>query len=281
VKASEIEARLEGRLRRLATLRGAFSLDGNRRLESQAQFERTLTRQLETSAGAVTVGLLRAHPGGVGLEAVAGALEARLRPTDAVARVGPDDVAFSVLAPATSTKRFVGEALQGLASGGISLGLTDTLEHPGAEAPGLVQAALAALAPWGVQGLTRRHSVLIADDDEQIRFLVRRLLERQGYDVEEASDGTVALERLAGRVGGARFDLVVVDLHLPRKSGHDLLAALPRISPTTRALVLSAQSRDPDVAAAFASGAADFVAKPFSAAVLLARTARLLKDVRP
>jgi DNA-binding response OmpR family regulator len=281
VKANELEARLEGRLRRVAALRSAFSLESNRRLESQAQFERALTRQLETAGGPVTVGLLQALPGSAGVDVVAASLETRLRSTDAVARVGTDAVAFSVLAPAASAKRFVGEALQGIPTGGLTLGLTDSVERLGADAPGLLQAAQAALAPLSVQGVTRRHSVLIADSDEHIRVLVRRLLERQGYEVEEAPDGTVALERLSRRVGSARFDLLVVDLHLPRRSGRELLESLPNISPSTRALVLSGQSRDPDVAAAFASGAADFVAKPFSATVLLARAARLLKDARP
>ena len=71
-------------------------------------------------------------------------------------------------------------------------------------------------------------TVLIIDDEPGIRFALRRWFERQGWKVEEAGDGDAALSRLreVSDDGDDRFDVIVCDVHLPRRSGASLLALL-------------------------------------------------------
>ena len=70
-------------------------------------------------------------------------------------------------------------------------------------------------------------AVLVVDDDESIRTLVNRLLTRGGYEVTVAADGVEALERMRERT----FDAVVLDLMMPRMSGHEVIDVLSEEQP--------------------------------------------------
>ena len=112
-------------------------------------------------------------------------------------------------------------------------------------------------------------TVLVADDDLDIRELVAFKLAQAGYEVRSAPDGVAALD--AARAGGV--DLVVLDLMMPGLSGLDVCAELPVI-------MLTARAQDQDVATGFAAGADDYVVKPFSPRELVSRVQAVLGRAR-
>jgi putative two-component system response regulator len=116
--------------------------------------------------------------------------------------------------------------------------------------------------------------ILVIDDDDYVRRLLRRLLSPVGYAVEEAS---TAEEGLA-RVRTDAPDLVMLDLHLPDRSGHDVLEAI-RADPATRLLpvvMLTGMATATEKMRAQAEGVTDFIAKPFSQEELLPRVRALV-----
>jgi DNA-binding response OmpR family regulator/HPt (histidine-containing phosphotransfer) domain-containing protein len=124
------------------------------------------------------------------------------------------------------------------------------------------------------------HRILVADDEPALRRVLQRLLEQEGYVVETVEDGEQALTRLLNP-SLAPVDLLLLDVHMPRRSGIEVLRALREASSPVRALVLSARIRDEDVMKLYNEGAVDFVAKPFSIHTLLARVIRLLPPRTP
>jgi DNA-binding response OmpR family regulator/HPt (histidine-containing phosphotransfer) domain-containing protein len=127
--------------------------------------------------------------------------------------------------------------------------------------------------PAGTQ--PRSHRILVADDEPALRRVLQRLLEAEGYVVETVTDGEEALSRLLNP-NLTPVDLLLLDVHMPRRSGIEVLKALREASSPVRALVLSARIRDEEVMKLYNEGAVDFVAKPFSIHTLLARVTRLL-----
>ena len=119
-----------------------------------------------------------------------------------------------------------------------------------------------------------RGTVLVVEDDDPVRALLREVLRRQGYAVLEACDGRAALE-LAGSHGGP-IDLLVSDCLLPHLSGAELARGLRRRFPDLRVLFVSGypsaeaagvEPTDPDD---------PFLQKPFNPAALVALASRLL-----
>jgi DNA-binding response OmpR family regulator len=106
--------------------------------------------------------------------------------------------------------------------------------------------------------------VLVADDDEQIRFLLALLLEQDGYSVHTATCGGEALDEMMKR----RFDAIVTDVEMPRITGFDVLAFCRAAFPRVPVILMSATSneyRDP----ALERGAYAYVEKPFNGDDLL------------
>ncbi len=117
-------------------------------------------------------------------------------------------------------------------------------------------------------------TILIADDDTDIRDLVVFKLEQAGHTVIAVGDGLAALE-------GARRerpDLCVLDLMMPGLSGLDVCADLRRNEATASipVIMLTAKAQEADVTAGFATGADDYVVKPFSPRELVSRVAAVL-----
>jgi len=121
-------------------------------------------------------------------------------------------------------------------------------------------------------------TVLVADDDLDIRELVAFKLAQAGYEVRSAPDGVAALG--AARAGGV--DLVVLDLMMPGLSGLDVCAELRREPATAElpVIMLTARAQDQDVATGFAAGADDYVVKPFSPRELVSRVQAVLGRAR-
>jgi two-component system OmpR family response regulator len=114
---------------------------------------------------------------------------------------------------------------------------------------------------------TGRVRVLLVDDDRSITGVLGRGLEADGFAVETLGDGRAALDRLAR----SSFDAVVLDIMLPVLSGYEVLKRLRAVGDQTPVLMLSAKDGEYDLADAFDLGADDYLVKPFSYVVLVAR----------
>jgi DNA-binding response OmpR family regulator len=109
--------------------------------------------------------------------------------------------------------------------------------------------------------------ILVTEDEPRIRAFVTRALEAEGFATDGASDGEEAL-RLARRQS---YDLVVLDLLLPRMDGFTVLRELRHGNPDVPVLILSARSDLPTKLRGFDLGASDYLQKPFALDELLAR----------
>jgi len=116
------------------------------------------------------------------------------------------------------------------------------------------------------------YSVLVVEDEEQIRRFVRGALEEEGCAVFEAATGAQALIE----VGTHRPDLVVLDLGLPDTDGINVIRDM-RAWSDVPIIILSARSNEEDKIGALDAGADDYLAKPFGLGELLARTRALLR----
>ncbi len=119
-------------------------------------------------------------------------------------------------------------------------------------------------------------TVLVIDDEVQIRRLLRLTLEARGYRVFEATTGQEGLLEAAQR----RPDIVLLDLGLPDLDGVSVLKRLREWSHVP-VVVLSVRDREDDKIAALDNGADDYVAKPFSTGELLARLRVAQRHARP
>ncbi|HYZ97172.1 MAG TPA: response regulator transcription factor [Acidimicrobiales bacterium] len=115
--------------------------------------------------------------------------------------------------------------------------------------------------------------LLLVEDDRKIATAVKRGLEAEGFTVEVALDGH---DGLWMATEGA-YDLVVLDIMLPGRNGYQICADLRRAGDWTPILMLTAKDGDLDEAEALDTGADDYLTKPFSYPVLLARVRALLR----
>jgi DNA-binding response OmpR family regulator len=115
--------------------------------------------------------------------------------------------------------------------------------------------------------------VLVVEDDKKIATAVKRGLGAEGYTVDVAFDGTDGLW-LATE---GSYDLIVLDIMLPGRNGYQVCAALREKGDWTPILMLTAKDGDLDEAEALDTGADDYLSKPFSFAVLVARIRALLR----
>jgi DNA-binding response OmpR family regulator len=114
--------------------------------------------------------------------------------------------------------------------------------------------------------------ILVVDDDESIRTLLRRMLTIEGYSVDEAPDGATAISKLEAGLP----DLLLLDIMMPGQDGLDVLQGVRRTSDLP-VILLTAKGEEADRVLGFRFGADDYVVKPFSTAELFARIAALLR----
>jgi DNA-binding response OmpR family regulator len=117
-----------------------------------------------------------------------------------------------------------------------------------------------------------RLKLLVVDDDEDIRVLLRELLGRAGYEVDEAADGRTALRRLYERPPA----LVILDVTMPEMDGYQTLERIRDLSDVP-VLMLTARTQELEKVRGLTAGADDYVAKPFGRQELLARVQALLR----
>ncbi|HED65070.1 MAG TPA: response regulator transcription factor, partial [Planctomycetes bacterium] len=114
---------------------------------------------------------------------------------------------------------------------------------------------------------TMSMKILVVEDEEALAFGIRDALTHAGYDVSVAHEGNTALEMMKEQP----FDLVVLDIMLPGKSGLEVLKELRQEKHDLRVVVLTALADESDVLRGFELGADDYMAKPFSPRELVAR----------
>lgn len=117
--------------------------------------------------------------------------------------------------------------------------------------------------------------VLVVEDEEHLAQGLRFNLEAEGYSAEVVGDGETATERLLGK--NENFDAVVLDIMLPGKDGFSVVSELRAARNYVPVLMLTARGRPEDVLKGFASGADDYLPKPFELEILLARLQGLLR----
>jgi two-component system phosphate regulon response regulator PhoB len=120
-------------------------------------------------------------------------------------------------------------------------------------------------------------TVLLAEDDPDIRHLVSARLRRSGFEVVETGDGDAAL----AATRRSRPDLVLLDLRMPRLDGLDVLRALRADPATARlpVLILTARTRPLDVEPGRDAGVTGYIVKPFSPGELVRRVEETLTRV--
>lgn len=126
--------------------------------------------------------------------------------------------------------------------------------------------------PTPLPPVDSRATVLVVEDDQGNRLLVRRVLEDAGHLVIEADDGPSALRALAT----AKADLVLLDLGLPGQDGLEVLSRI-RDAAEVPVLVLTARSAESERVTGLDAGADDYMVKPYSVAELAARVRALLR----
>src|SRR5689334_4679591 len=117
--------------------------------------------------------------------------------------------------------------------------------------------------------------VLVVEDEQHLAQGLRFNLEEEGYEAEVVGDGESATEKLLAN--REHFDVVVLDIMLPGKDGFHVVAELRAARNYVPVLMLTARGRPEDVLKGFASGADDYLAKPFDLSILLARLQGLLR----
>jgi DNA-binding response OmpR family regulator len=120
--------------------------------------------------------------------------------------------------------------------------------------------------------MNARLRILVIDDEEDIRMLLRELLERAGYSVDEAADGKTGLRQLYANAPA----LVILDVSMPDMDGYQALERIRDLSDVP-VLMLTARTQELEKVRGLSAGADDYVAKPFGRQELLARVQALLR----
>jgi DNA-binding response OmpR family regulator len=120
---------------------------------------------------------------------------------------------------------------------------------------------------------TQAKTILVVDDENTIREVVRRYLEHDGFGVREVADGQAALDA----VDGQPPDLIVLDLMLPGLDGLAVMSRLRNSHPSIPIIMLTARGETSDRILGLDLGADDYVTKPFSPQELVSRVRAVLR----
>ena len=119
------------------------------------------------------------------------------------------------------------------------------------------------------------HKILIVEDEDAIRMGLVDLLEIEGYEIDVATDGEQAMEK----VKAFQPNLVILDLMLPKASGYDVCRFIRKSFPHTFIMMLTAKNEEINKIQGLEIGADDYVTKPFSVFELMARIKSMLRRV--
>lgn len=115
--------------------------------------------------------------------------------------------------------------------------------------------------------------ILVVDDEQNMRTGLKDNLEFEGYEVETANDGEEGLKKILVN----KYDLIILDVMMPKKSGFDVCKETRKNGITTPIILLTAKGEEIDKVVGLEIGADDYVTKPFSLRELLARVKAILR----
>jgi len=118
--------------------------------------------------------------------------------------------------------------------------------------------------------------ILLIEDEPGLVLTVTDLLSAEGHEVESASDGAAGL----AKASAGSFDLIILDVMLPKKTGYEVCRELRQSGVDTAILMLTAKTQVVDRVVGLRLGADDYLSKPFHPAELLARVDALLRRVQ-
>jgi PAS domain S-box-containing protein len=124
-----------------------------------------------------------------------------------------------------------------------------------------------------------QETILVVDDEDAVREVTCKTLEKFGYQVLAAPDGESALELY--KQAQARIDLIVLDLGMPGMGGYKCFERLREMNPQAKIIIASGYSFNVVVKEVLAAGAADFIGKPYQVADLLTKVGQALNSVCP
>lgn len=118
------------------------------------------------------------------------------------------------------------------------------------------------------------HRILVVDDEDRIRRLIKMYLEKEDFEVDEAADGNIALEKALAN----DYDVIILDIMMPEKDGIEVCKEL-RKEKDTPVIMLTAKGEESNRVQGFEVGADDYIVKPFSPREAVLRVKALLRRV--
>ncbi|HLX11361.1 MAG TPA: response regulator [Bacteroidota bacterium] len=122
--------------------------------------------------------------------------------------------------------------------------------------------------------MLNQRSILVVDDEEALRTVLSSELASEGYVVDTASDGDEAITTLTGKT----FDLVLLDIKMPRVDGFEVLKFIKKNSPVVKVIMLTAFADLKNAIESKKLGAEDFISKPYDLVDLLTTIERVLSE---
>ena len=116
------------------------------------------------------------------------------------------------------------------------------------------------------------YNILIVDDEDKIRKLIKKYAEFEGYETKEASNGIEAIEMCKAEI----FDIIIMDVMMPELDGFSAVKEIRKFKDTP-VIMLTARGEEYDKIHGFGSGVDDYMVKPFSSKELMLRIAAILK----
>ena len=110
-----------------------------------------------------------------------------------------------------------------------------------------------------IEAAPTAQSILIVDDEPEMRSLLTDILSDKGYRIDTAVDGVAALQMVVA----APPDLVLLDVDMPRLRGVEALVAIHGLAPATKVIMISGKADAQEARRALAAGAFDYITKPF------------------
>ncbi|MGG0657750.1 response regulator transcription factor [Rummeliibacillus pycnus] len=120
--------------------------------------------------------------------------------------------------------------------------------------------------------MTEQISILVVDDEDRIRRLLKMYLEREGYEVEEAENGEQAVEKALTN----EYHCILLDIMMPEKDGLEVCKEIRDIK-TTPIILLTAKGEEANRVEGFETGADDYIVKPFSPREVVLRVKAILR----
>ena len=122
--------------------------------------------------------------------------------------------------------------------------------------------------------MAEKSRILVVDDEEPLRTILSSELVNAGYDVETASDGDEAIAEVQNK----KFDLVLLDIRMPRVDGFEVLKFIKKNYPAVRVIMLTGFADLKNAIESKKNGAEDFISKPYDLVDLLTTIERVLNE---